>query len=75
MFTFAFSYEKEDFPVEFENVTKAEYNEDGLLVTIEGDKILEHRFPVDKTLYLFSEEESFSVSCHRLRCIRVTKED
>lgn len=74
MFTFAFQYKNEDFPIEFEHVVRAEYQDGDELVTVAEGEMNSHRFPLDRPIYLFSSEESFCASPRRLRYIQVTDE-
>ena len=42
-------------------------------VVVEGDKLLSHHYPIDRTLWIHSENEIHSISHTGLRTISVSK--
>lgn len=55
---------------ERENVVKVSYkDESGTELTVEGDDILNHRFPLTMELQVYSTDGSSTASCNGIRSI------
>ena len=73
MFYFIFVYEDGTF-VEYEHVIEASYNGRDTLVVVSGEQLLSHRFPVEKSLWLRTDNGMLSISSVGLRSVEVRKE-
>ena len=73
MFTFTFVYLDGTARV-FEDINKVVYNSGSEEVTITEDEILSSRFPIDRTLYLYSEDSNITITDKNLVFINVFKQ-
>lgn len=73
MYTFRFFYGTVG-TIEINHVTKVEYHSTTKLEIVNGNQILETRFPIGKELYLYGEGFSDTVSGKDLVHIEITKE-
>lgn len=62
LFSFVFEFaDKSSFSME--NVLKVEYMDTlGEDIVVEGDQLLSHKYPTGKTLHLYSENMTYTVS-------------
>ncbi|WP_407311003.1 hypothetical protein [Desulfosporosinus sp. SB140] len=75
MFKFQFVYGDKSY-LEFENITKVKYADIiGEEIIVLENEILEHKFPLNADLYLFSKNSNNTASCNNLKTISVIKEE
>lgn len=74
MYTFKFTYSNNTYK-EFKHIQMVEYyNYLKEIVVVNNEEILNHRFPVDCDMYLYSKNSSYTVNKNGLIFISVTKE-
>lgn len=73
MFSLLFRYENNSFQ-EYSNIKEVFYRTIVDEVTVTGEDIFKHRFPLDRNLHLYSDESSYIISAKGLKEISVTRE-
>lgn len=74
MYSFTFHYEN-DINRLFQHIVKAQYYLGSRLITVSGDELSSHCFPLKSGLHIFSESANYSVSGNQLRFIDIVKEN
>ena len=59
---------------EFKEIEKVEYATITQTVSVTGDEIFAHKFPLDRDMHLFSEKTNYIVSHKGLKRIDIEKE-
>lgn len=59
---------------EFEHITKVEYATVANQVSVSGDDIFNHKFPLDYNMHLFSEKANYLLSHKGIARIDIEKE-
>lgn len=73
MHTFRIQYEDNSYQ-SFEHIIRVQYFDFDEYVTVQGDEILQHNFPIGKDMYLFAENAKYSASGKNAKFIYVFKE-
>lgn len=73
MYTFKFIYTDKTYQ-SYNNIVKVEYSTYHMPVTLTGEEVFSHDYPLSYDLHLFSENKNYKVSHEGLKSIEVEKE-